>query len=112
MTLGIGCVGGEIVNAGVQVFARSGAQSPPFSQRLVDNNSGEPGRELGASLKLCQLPERVHIRLLHSVFRVRVAAEDRACCPVQPLVVPTHQHLECVALAGEHSRDGLFIGIR
>jgi hypothetical protein len=51
----------------------------------------------------------IDIRLLHHVFRLAIVAQDGPGGPVQPLVVPPHQHLEQGRLAVQHLRDDLLI---
>ncbi len=78
---------------------------------LVDRDAGHPGREAGPALEAVQVLVGADVGLLHHVLDVGVVAEDGPHGPVDPLVVPPHQHLETGGLAGADPLDQRVVGL-
>jgi hypothetical protein len=74
-------------------------------QRLVDADPQEPGGEARAVAELRQSGEGQNVRLLHQLLDLVLVPNERADGPVEPLVVPPHQQLEGLDIAGEHAVD-------
>ena len=98
--------------SGVQ-FCKFGGRPPPAhaSQRLVEGDPREPGRELRLAAEGVELRERPHIGFLHDILGLGVVAHDRARHPEQPLVVALDERANGALAALPGQRDKLFIAV-
>ena len=53
---------------------------------------------------------RIHVGLLHHVFRFRVIPENGARRSIDALVMTAHQYFEQCRMSIEHAGDNLFVG--
>ena len=75
---------------------------PPLSQssdRLIDDDAGQPGLELRVAAKATEMGEGVHIGRLHHVLGLGIVVDDGPGGPEQALVVAPHQHPDRVLVA-------------
>ena len=79
------------------------------SERFVHGDLRQPRREGGPALKLLEMHIGIDVRLLHGVLSLRIVSENGAGNPIQPLVIPTHHHLEQTGLSGAYPPHDLFV---
>ncbi|MBB2682773.1 UNVERIFIED_ORG: hypothetical protein GGD47_000342 [Rhizobium etli] len=72
-----------------------GSPFPAASQRLVQRDPGEPGRQPRLRAEFGQMGEGVDIGLLKYVLRLGVVIQDGAGDPVKPLIVTLDDQPEC-----------------
>lgn len=110
-------VGGDLVrprplvtNLGTALHAAASAERVLASlpsragERLVHDDSCQPGREAGAPLKLLELRPGAHVTLLHHVFGLVVIADDGPGDAIEPRVVAAHDELELRGVTRAHAR--------
>src|SRR4029077_4390876 len=84
--------------------------APPPGERLVDGDTGEPGRKPGTPLELVQMLVRTDVCILHHVLRFLVAAGDGSDRAIDALVVAPHDDLEEPVGSGTDARDDVLVG--
>src|SRR5262249_22688864 len=75
----------------------------------VQSDPVEPGRELGVTAELLQVPKRRQKSLLANITRVLVASEHAQRQPVNRPLPPSHQQAKSIGLTGERPLDDLIV---
>jgi len=78
--------------------------------RLVYDDANQPRGELGVAAKISDRAVREQPGFLHRILRLGIVLQDAARRAVEHLVMPVHQHLECILVAGRDALRQLRVG--
>ncbi len=81
-----------------------------MSQRIVDDDAGEPGGERGSAREALDRRERLQIGALHRVLGILAIAQYLPCGAKQPLVVALHDEAHRPGIAARDIGRQLEIG--
>jgi len=85
---------------------------PQDHQRLVNDDSRQPGAHLRRSAKVSYVLEGMEVGVLQRVLSLGVIAKHRSRDPEKPRVVPAHQRFKRRAIARRTKSDDFGVGRR